>query len=111
MKQGSRVAKGTMRVTHEKNVESTSARRLLLPSYLCNDHVDDRRLAAAGGFEAALQRILELFGIRHLLAVTANAFGDLHEVRRVDMGAVVEIDFRRDPGRIHLLAHALNSAI
>ena len=31
-----------------------------LPYHLCNDHVDDRRLAAPVGFEAALQRILDV---------------------------------------------------
>jgi hypothetical protein len=55
-----------------------------------------------------LQRILEPLRIRHLLAVTANGFGDLHEVGRVDVGAVLEIDFRRDSIRIHLLVHALD---
>ena len=54
-------------------------------------------LPAAVGFEAALQRILKFFRIRHLLAVTADAFGDLHEVGRIDMGAVVEIGLYRDP--------------
>jgi len=37
-----------------------------LPCYLCNDHIDDRRLAAPVGFKAALQRILKLLRIRHL---------------------------------------------
>ena len=41
---------------------------------ISDDHVDDRRLAASVGFEAAVQRILELFRIGHLLAVTGNAF-------------------------------------
>src|SRR5262249_11049226 len=63
-------------------------------NYLRNDHIDDCRLAAAIGFETALQCILQFFRIGHLLAVTTDAFGDLHEVRRVDVGAVVEIDFR-----------------
>ena len=63
------------------------------------------------GFEAAPQRILELFRIGHLLAVTADAFGDLHEVRRIDVSAVVQIDFRRDAVRIHFLVHALHRGV
>src|SRR5262245_28264462 len=82
-------------------------RRCNRASVLCSYYVDDRRLAAPVGFEAALQRILELLRIRHLLAVTADTLGNLHEVWRVDVSAVVEIDFRRDPVRIHLLMHAL----
>ena len=66
-----------------------------LPYHLCNDHVDDRRLAASVSFEAALQRILEFFP-------DPSPSRDLHEVGRVDVGAVVEIDFRRDPVRLHL---------
>src|SRR4029077_20022210 len=50
-----------------------------LPCHLCNYHVDDRWLTAPVGFEAALQRVLEFFRIRYLLAVAANGFGDLHE--------------------------------
>ena len=61
------------------------------PCCLCNDHVDDRRLAASVDFEAALERVLELLPIGHLLAVTVNTFGNLHKVGRVDVGAVVEI--------------------
>ena len=88
--------------THGRWRGPTRREQKPLPCHLCNDHVDDRRLAAPVGFEAALQRVLELFRIRHLLAVAVNGFGDLHEARRVDVGAVVEIDLGRDPVRIHL---------
>ena len=50
------------------------------------------RLASSPRFSAS-----EVFRIRHLLAVTADAFGDLHEVGRIDMGAVVDIGLYRDP--------------
>ena len=59
-----------------------------LPYHLCNDHVDDRRLAASVSFEAALQRILEFFP-------DPSPSRDLHEV---GAGCRVEIDFRRESG-------------
>ena len=97
--------------THGRWRGPTRREQKPLPCDLCNDHVDDRWLAAPVGFEAALQRVLEFFRIRYLLAVAANGFGDLHEVRRVDVRAVVNVGLRRDPVRIHLQVHALHRGV
>jgi hypothetical protein len=51
------------------------------------------RLASRPRFSASWS----FSGSGHLLAVTADAFGDLHEVGRIDMGAVVDIGLYRDP--------------
>ena len=72
----------------DRCTDEASSKSLEIFSY---HHVDDRGLASVG-FETALQRILEFFGFRYLLAVAPNGFGDLHEVGRVDVRAVMEID-------------------
>ena len=49
--------------------------------------------------------------ILEALGDIANGFGDLHEIRRVDVGAVVDIGLRGDPVRIHLEVHALHRGV